>query len=169
MNTFLPGYVRSLMFRFIILVIYIFVFAIPDIIHAQATTNPPVPTTTSVVPTTTVPTTTSTVPTTTSSVSTITTTVPDRDDDGVLDDNDNCIISYNPGQLNSDNDSYGDVCDNCPFNDNEGQEDADGDGIGDVCDSGSAAIPTLSEWGMIILVILILGISVLTLKKRKET
>ena len=90
---------------------------------------------------------------------------------------DNCPDDPNPGQENSDTDSYGDACDNCPDEDNEDQADIDVDGVGDVCDNcpdvynpdqddsdgdgiGDACdvqeIPTLSEWGMIVLMLLLL-------------
>jgi hypothetical protein len=92
----------------------------------------------------------------------------DSDNDGVPDDEDNCPEDPNPGQQNSDNDSHGDVCDNCPLVDNEDQLDSNGNGIGDACDTGGEAIPTLSEWGMIIFMILIFGISVIMLYRRKE-
>jgi len=78
---------------------------------------------------------------------------PDLDDDGTLDDCDNCPGSYNPDQADADGDGNGDTCDACPNdadNDadgdgicgdidncpsfNPGQEDADGDGDGDACD-----------------------------------
>ncbi len=48
------------------------------------------------------------------------------------------------------------------------QEDTDGDGVGDVCDSSTQQIPALSEWGMIIFLTLILGISVVMLLRRRE-
>ena len=38
---------------------------------------------------------------------------PDIDDDGVLNNEDNCIEDYNPNQEDEDNDSIGDVCDPC--------------------------------------------------------
>lgn len=83
--------------------------------------------------------------------------IVDTDADGVPDDVDNCINTYNPGQEDADADGIGDVCDdctdidndgfgdpgyaantctedNCPAISNPGQEDADADGIGDVCD-----------------------------------
>lgn len=57
--------------------------------------------------------------------------------------------------------------DNCPYVDNEDQADADGDGIGDVCDTGDVTIPTLSEWGIIIFMTIIIGIGVVTLLRRR--
>ncbi len=38
---------------------------------------------------------------------------PDIDDDGVLNNQDNCIEDYNPNQEDEDSDSIGDVCDPC--------------------------------------------------------
>jgi hypothetical protein len=84
----------------------------------------------------------------------------DRDGDGVLDDADNCLVVYNPGQENLDGDTFGDVCDpctdtdgdgwrdpgtpdtppdscpldNCPSVYNPGQADCDGNGVGDACE-----------------------------------
>ncbi|MCO6450242.1 MAG: thrombospondin type 3 repeat-containing protein [Caldilineales bacterium] len=73
--------------------------------------------------------------------------LPDSDDDGVLDAEDNCPYTYNPGQDDMDDDGIGDACDvdvdgdgiandddNCPSTANPDQVDLDGDGIGDVCD-----------------------------------
>ena len=61
----------------------------------------------------------------------------DVDEDGVLNDNDNCPIVYNPGQLDSDGDGLGNACDNCSQVANPDQADADGDGVGNACDNCS--------------------------------
>jgi len=70
----------------------------------------------------------------------------DLDQDGVLDDEDNCA-SYNPTQFDTDGDGQGDECDddldgdgilnaadNCPYDANANQADVDYDGLGDACD-----------------------------------
>ena len=59
---------------------------------------------------------------------------PDKDDDGINDDEDNCPDTPNTDQADMDEDGTGDVCDNCPETYNPNQEDWDNDGIGDVCD-----------------------------------
>jgi hypothetical protein len=92
---------------------------------------------------------------------------PGESDPPYCSGSDNCPYGVNPGQENSDSDSHGDVCDNCPLLDNEDQLDSNGNGIGDACDTGDTAIPTLSEWGMIIFMTFILGIGVVTLLRRR--
>jgi len=64
----------------------------------------------------------------------------DGDGDGVLDGEDNCPDTHNPGQEDDDEDGVGDACDNCCDAYNPGQEDADEDGVGDVCDCCDAPI-----------------------------
>jgi hypothetical protein len=58
----------------------------------------------------------------------------DVDGDIVDYSEDNCPVTANRGQANSDDDSFGDACDNCSLMDNEDQLDEDLDGVGDVCD-----------------------------------
>lgn len=59
----------------------------------------------------------------------------DTDLDGIVDESDNCPLTYNPNQENVDTDDIGDVCDNCPDDSNADQADSDGDQFGDVCDN----------------------------------
>ncbi|XP_015584860.1 cartilage oligomeric matrix protein [Cephus cinctus] len=62
----------------------------------------------------------------------------DADNDGVLNEADNCPLKYNPDQKDSDRgggDMHGDACDNCPTIRNDDQKDIDGDGYGDACDN----------------------------------
>jgi len=59
----------------------------------------------------------------------------DTDNDGVCDEEDNCVATPNPEQLDSDGDGVGDACDNCPEVANDDQFDADGDGYGNACDN----------------------------------
>ena len=70
----------------------------------------------------------------------------DIDQDGLLDEADNCPSVWNPDQADVDGDGLGDACDsdadgdsfsneadNCPLDVNPAQADADGDGFGDAC------------------------------------
>ena len=71
----------------------------------------------------------------------------DKDDDGVLDEDDNCLKTANADQLNTDGDAFGDVCDDDDDNDGVVDEsdafpldageiaDSDSDGIGNNADT----------------------------------
>ncbi|MBT9554874.1 MAG: thrombospondin type 3 repeat-containing protein [Myxococcales bacterium] len=72
----------------------------------------------------------------------------DDDDDGWLDDVDDCPLVFDPDQLNSDTDKLGDLCDNdddndlipdlvdnCPLVQNPSQVNQDDDKPGDACDT----------------------------------
>ncbi len=60
--------------------------------------------------------------------------LPDRDLDGIPNDEDNCPEAVNPDQIDNDLDGYGDACDTCPWtpdpfnNGNNCKCDIDGDG-----------------------------------------
>ncbi|MFD1062820.1 thrombospondin type 3 repeat-containing protein [Winogradskyella litorisediminis] len=71
----------------------------------------------------------------------------DYDGDGVTNDVDNCVLTFNPDQADNDEDGIGDECDddddndgvldvndNCQFVANADQADNDDDGLGDLCD-----------------------------------
>ncbi len=96
----------------------------------------------------------------------------DVDLDGVRDLCDNCPGATNPEQADSDMDAdglqmpdaVGDVCDNCPVVYNPTQADNDGNGIGDLCQIES--IPTVSEWGMLTLSLLILTAGIIVYRYR---
>lgn len=59
----------------------------------------------------------------------------DRDEDTVLDGDDNCVASGNLDQADGDGDLAGDACDNCTAVANASQLDSDGDGYGNICDA----------------------------------
>ena len=59
----------------------------------------------------------------------------DLDNDGILDNEDNCPEISNSNQTDTDADDIGDACDNCPNVANPGQDDGDSDGIGSACDN----------------------------------
>lgn len=58
----------------------------------------------------------------------------DVDEDGVLNEFDNCADSYNSDQEDVDEDGIGNVCDNCPEVHNPDQLDVNENEVGDVCD-----------------------------------
>jgi len=58
---------------------------------------------------------------------------PDKDGDGIVDADDNCVLTPNGDQTDTDGDGLGDVCDICPAVSDADQADRDDDGIGDAC------------------------------------
>ncbi len=58
---------------------------------------------------------------------------PDQDGDGVIDAEDNCVLTLNGDQTDSDEDGIGDLCDICPDASDPAQADRDNDGVGDAC------------------------------------
>jgi Thrombospondin type 3 repeat len=59
----------------------------------------------------------------------------DSDTDGLVDCEDNCPSTINPGQSDFDGDGVGNYCDNCPWLGNADQADSDQNGEGNVCDN----------------------------------
>jgi hypothetical protein len=87
----------------------------------------------------------------------------------ICEDIDNCPTTPNPGQQNSDSDSLGDACDNCPNKTNENQADSDSNGVGDACEPVEmAAVPTLSEWGMIVFTLLLLAVGTIAIVRKQR-
>ena len=60
---------------------------------------------------------------------------PDMDNDGILNEQDNCPKTPNSDQRDSDRDGLGDACDNCPKIVNPDQADDDEDTFGNLCDN----------------------------------
>uniref|UniRef100_A0A3Q3AZC8 Thrombospondin-2-like n=1 Tax=Kryptolebias marmoratus TaxID=37003 RepID=A0A3Q3AZC8_KRYMA len=71
---------------------------------------------------------------------------PDDDDDSIMDERDNCPLTFNPRQFDSDGDGVGDRCDNCPFDSNPQQTDTDDDGEGDACSIDTDGDEKLNEY-----------------------
>ncbi|MFH1424887.1 MAG: right-handed parallel beta-helix repeat-containing protein [archaeon] len=61
----------------------------------------------------------------------------DFDDDGILNENDNCQNTPNEEQTDTDGDGIGDACDNCAETVNPDQKDTNDNGDGDLCDETS--------------------------------
>jgi DNA-binding beta-propeller fold protein YncE len=61
----------------------------------------------------------------------------DRDEDGFLDNDDNCPAIANADQVDGDSDGAGDACDNCQAHDDSSaaHRDSNGDGFGNMCDA----------------------------------
>ena len=70
----------------------------------------------------------------------------DLDDDGIVNESDNCPDTPNEDQPDSDQDGVGDACDNCPDTPNEDQLDNDDDAVGDACDCKCMGDMTGDGW-----------------------
>jgi hypothetical protein len=57
----------------------------------------------------------------------------DVDTDGVPNEEDNCPVTFNPGQEDADGDGVGDACDDCPTVSDPEQGDQDENNVGDAC------------------------------------
>lgn len=106
----------------------------------------------------------------------------DTDEDGVLDDVDNCLSVANTNQIDKDKNGKGDACedfdkdgimnadDNCPSVANRSQADEDVDGIGDACDGVESRFMEKNPWipyvVLTIVFIIIAGLIVKTLKNK---
>ncbi len=75
----------------------------------------------------------------------------DRDEDTVLDGNDNCPAAANATQLDGDGDLVGNACDNCSAVANASQYDANGDGYGNVCDAdlNDSGVVTTADYALL--------------------
>jgi len=94
----------------------------------------------------------------------------DFDDDGVLNEVDNCLDVANSDQKDIDYNEAGDACDdfdrdgvlnvddNCLKVSNRGQGDGDGDGVGDACDDEDDRFFEKNVGVLILLVIIIVGV-----------
>jgi hypothetical protein len=75
----------------------------------------------------------------------------DRDEDTVLDGNDNCPAVSNVSQADSDNDLVGNACDNCTAVANADQRDTNGNGYGNACDAdlNNSGLVTVADFGIL--------------------
>ncbi len=105
----------------------------------------------------------------------------DRDNDGIEDLKDNCVMQANPDQEDIDENGRGDICDdwdrdgvinsvdNCPDTPNSSRLDTDGDGIGDACDEEESRLTEKHEWvpwvGILVAVIVIAGMFVVVARR----
>jgi hypothetical protein len=81
----------------------------------------------------------------------IITPIADTDLDGVANGLDNCPVTANPAQTNSDGDARGDACDNCSLVANAAQQDTDNDGYGNICDAdiNNSGTVTTADYGLL--------------------
>ena len=90
-----------------------------------------------------------------------TTETPDYDGDGIPDNIDNCLNGSNPTQADSDGDAVGNDCDQCPGTAADVSVGLDG------CPLFAPPIPTLSQWGLILLTLLLLSIGTMAIVEKK--
>lgn len=107
--------------------------------------------------------------------------------DGFVGADDNCPVTFNPDQSDSDQDGVGDscedfdgdrrlnVCDNCSTSANATQSDSDNNGVGNACDPGydpggcavsRAATPDITRGGVALLAVGALALGGLRLRRR---
>lgn len=107
----------------------------------------------------------------------------DSDDDGIPNDEDNCVYTENSDQEDKDQNARGDACDdhdkdglinaddNCPSDPNSNQVDEDGDGLGDICDEEESRLTERLSWlpwlGIGLATAVIAGLFYRTLKLKK--
>jgi subtilisin-like proprotein convertase family protein len=101
----------------------------------------------------------------------------DTDMDGTPDCNDLCpldplkiapgICGCGVADTDTDADTVADCNDNCIDVPNPDQADADGDGEGDACDTGEADIPTVSEWGLVVMTLLLITLGKIYFGRRE--
>jgi hypothetical protein len=77
-------------------------------------------------------------------------TVSDEDDDGIIDEDDNCVNNANTDQADSDGNGVGDVCEESKVS---GEGEGEGDGVGDYSDGASISI-IITFLGLILLLVL---------------
>lgn len=65
-----------------------------------------------------------------------------------------------------DGDGIPDDCDNCPDTPNALQADLNGNGTGDLCEPGT--IPTVSEWGLMVMTVLVLTVGTVVFGRRRR-
>lgn len=110
--------------------------------------------------------------------------LPDRDNDGVVDQSDNCPSTINADQKDINQNGVGDACedfdgdglmntsDNCPEHPNRVQQDSDGDGIGDQCDPDESRLTERLSWlpwmGILLGFGIVFGLLAVTMRKEQK-
>lgn len=101
--------------------------------------------------------------------------VDDADGDGVCFPQDECptdsdktapgVCGCGASETDADGDTVADCVDNCPGISNTDQTDSDGDGSGDACDE--VLVPTISEWGLVIMTLLLVTLGNIYFGRRR--